>query len=153
MRGDSVGVYGGGTELSERIQKRKAVREKLSSSMVGIFWVVRGKLITLGIPASEGKNYGDYAIYEPSHYEKWNELQRSGAVPPECEYEEFPRGRVMFHARDAKYLLLADRCILGDKKMVTHIMQELNLPEAKTTCDRDSHYRCFRCLGYYNEED
>ena len=114
---------------------------------VGIFWVVRGKLILLGIPVSDGEEYGEHVNYGPSHYNKWRELQQSGAVPPECEYEEFPRGRVMFNKKTESFSFLVDACILGNKQILNRILREMNLPKAKTVIDRDSHYRCFRCLG------
>ncbi len=60
---------------------------------------------------------------------------------------EFPRGRVMFNNKTENYLLLADACILGNKQMLNCILREMNLPKAKTVIDRDSHYRCFCCLG------
>ena len=131
--------------------KRKATAEKGSTPKLGIFWVVRGKLITVGIPFEEGAGYGEYAIYEPSHYSKWRELQKSGAAPPDCEYEEFPRGRVMFNRTTETFLLLADTCILGDKRMLAQVMQEMHLPKAITVLNTDSHYRCFRCLGFTSE--
>ena len=127
--------------------KRKTKEGAPHSPKIGIFWLVQGKLIVLGIPFSDGAGYGEYATYGPSHYDKWRELQRSGVAPHECEYEEFPRGRVMFNRNTETFLLLADTCILGDKQMLNRVMQEMHLPKAKTISDRDSHYRCFRCLG------
>jgi hypothetical protein len=128
-------------------KKSKAGRQEPPTPNIGIFWVVRGKLILLGIPFTEGKGYGDYAIFEPSHHDKWRELQRSGTAPHDCEYEEFPRGRVMFNRQTETFLLLADTCILGNRQMLNQIMQEMKLPKGQTVFDRDSHYRCFRCLG------
>jgi hypothetical protein len=114
---------------------------------VGIFWAVSGKLITIGIPAVEGVRYGDYLIYEPSHHDTWTELQASGVVPHDCEYEEYPRGRVMLHRHDETFLLLADKCILNDKHLLGQVMEEMYLPRNLTVMNTDSHYRCFRCLG------
>lgn len=128
--------------------KRKAELDKPSTPKVGIFWAVRGKLIVVGIPISEGKGYGEYVIYEPSHYDKWRELQMSGVAPRDCEYEEFPRGRVMFNRIADTYLLLADRCILGDKQMLNCLFQEMKLPRGTTMMGTDSHYRYYRCLGF-----
>lgn len=114
---------------------------------VGIFWAIAGRLITMGIPAIKGVRYGDYLIYEPSHHDKWMELKASGVVPPDCEYEEYPRDRVMFHQHDETFLLLADKCILSNRRVLAEIMDEMHLPRNRTVIDTDSHYRCFRCLG------
>jgi hypothetical protein len=122
-------------------------KHELPPTKVGIFWVVRGNLVTVGVAVSEATGYGEYTIYEPSHYDKWRELQRDDVVPRECEYEEFPRGRVMFNRSTETYLLLADRCILGNKRLLGQIMAEMHLPRNRTVTDTDGHYRCFRCLG------
>jgi hypothetical protein len=50
-------------------------------------------------------------------------------VPPECEYEEYPRGRVIAQIKGA-----------------------LHLP-AKTKVGSDPHYRCFACLYGKDEDD
>jgi hypothetical protein len=61
------------------------------------------------------------------------------------EYEEAPRGRVVYNAISHQFTLLADECILRDKKMVRMIISELHLP-SDTRTGSDDHYRCFRCL-------
>jgi hypothetical protein len=127
--------------------KSQSRNHELPPPKVGIFWVVRGELVILGTPVSDGEGYGENAIYGPSHYDKWRELQQNGVVPQECEYEEFPRGRVMFNRSTQTYLLLADGCILANKRLLGQIMAEMHLPRKRTVMDADSHYRCFRCLG------
>ena len=131
------------------MRREKPKAESINSSVpkIGIFWVVRGKLIIVGIPVTDGQGYGKYEIYEPSHYDKWHELQRSGAVPRDCEYEEFPRGRIAYDRPNGTFSLRADTCILGDKQILSQIMQEMGLPKGRTVFASDDHYRCFRCLG------
>jgi hypothetical protein len=66
-------------------------------------------------------------------------------VPGESEYEEFPRGRVMFNTKTRGFTLLADRCILRDKSVVNTIMSAMNLPGNNTDKGADTHYRCSAC--------
>ena len=66
-------------------------------------------------------------------------------MPHESEYEEFPRGRVMHHPKSGQYTILADKCILDRKDLITHIKDALQLP-AKTKIGTDPYYRCFFCL-------
>ena len=68
------------------------------------------------------------------------------------EYEEAPRGRVMYNTKSQRFTLLADKCILKDKRIVSKIMSEMNLPSKNTDKGTDSHYRCFACL-YGNSDD
>ena len=54
------------------------------------------------------------------HADYWQQLRRSGAVPGEVEYDEPPRGRVVYDTIGRKYLLYADSCILSKKAHSCH---------------------------------
>ena len=112
---------------------------------VGIFWVVKGNLLIDGTPLSQAEPYGDHLTHARGHAEVWEQFQQKGLVFPEMEYEEVPRGRVMYHTKTKRFLLLADRCILRDKVIVSKIMSELKLSRGTET-GTDEHYRCFLCL-------
>ena len=83
---------------------------------------------------AQAGRYGDFAIHERDHYQYWAQLVRSGAVP-DIEYEEYPRGRVSYNEKTGKYTLLADRCILGRKSLVSKILSRRNLPVRGTKLD------------------
>ena len=113
---------------------------------VGIFWLVGGKLVIDSTPLGEGEPYGDHLTHPRSHIDVWGQLRLDGKVPGESEYEEFPRGRVMYNTKIQRFTLLADRCILRDKGVVSRIMSELHLPGENTDKGTDEHYRCSSCL-------
>jgi hypothetical protein len=112
---------------------------------VGIFWLVDGEPLIDSTALSEAEPYGDHLTHPRGHAEMWEQYQRGGLVSQEMEYEEPPRGRVIYHTKTRRFAFLADRCILRDKGVVRSIMFEMNLP-TNTATDTDSHYRCFRCL-------
>lgn len=109
---------------------------------LGIFWLVNGRLLIDSAPVSECEQYGDHLNYPSSHIRVWERWQQVGKAPVESEYEEFPRGRVMY---GTTFTLLADRCILKRKDLIATIKKQLCLPK-QTTLGTDPHYRCFRCL-------
>jgi hypothetical protein len=109
---------------------------------LGIFWLVNGKLLIDSAPLSECEKYGDHLNYPGSHIHVWEQWRQVGKAPVESEYEEFPRGRVMY---GTTFALLADRCILKHKDLIARIKVELHLPKT-TALGTDPHYRCFRCL-------
>ena len=113
---------------------------------VGIFWLLDGKLIIDATPLSKAELYGSALGHPTSHIDHWTRLQRTRTVPAEVEYEEPPRGRVVFDGREQRFHLLADKCILGRRDVVGRIMAAMNLPQDKTSEGRDEHYRCFECL-------
>jgi hypothetical protein len=120
---------------------------------VGIFWLLDGKLIIDATPLSKAEPYGNALGHTTSHIDFWTRLQRTGAVPTEIEYEEPPRGRVVFDRQEQRFHLMADKCILGQRDVVGRIMAAMNLPSGKTTEGRDEHYRCHQCLYPVAEDD
>jgi hypothetical protein len=126
--------------------KRRKNSRQVPDPHVGIFWLVDGKLLIDSIPMSEAETYGDNLTYPRGHADVWEQYLRAGAVPADMEYEESPRGRVMFDTRTRRFTLLADRCILRNKGMVRQIMSEMNLPSKNVDKGSDSHYRCSACL-------
>ena len=114
---------------------------------VGIFWVVSGIPLVDSTPIDKADDCVGFINHPRSHYEYWNTLQSQGLVPAHMEYEESPRGRVIFNSSARRFTLYADKCILGNKSMVATILKELHLSMRTTKTDIDPHYRCFRCLG------
>jgi hypothetical protein len=127
------------------MQKRQKKSE--IEPQVGIFWVVDGAPVVAGTPISEVKECAGFKDYAGSHYEHWGRLQEQRLVPSYVEYEQHPRGRIVYNARTRRFALYADKCILADQKMVASIMKGLHLPAERTKTDTDLHYRCYRCLG------
>ena len=112
---------------------------------LGIFWLVGGKLIMESAPVSAAEPYGGQLTHPRSHSELWQQYQRAGSVPADMEFDQPPRGRVMFDTRSQRFTVLADLCILRNKSIARRIMSELKLPK-NTKTDADSCYRCSACL-------
>ena len=121
-------------------------RKQDETPAVGIFWLVNGRLVIDCTPVAQAESYGDCKTHERSHSDYWDQLVRTGAVP-DSEYEEHPRGRVVYDTKRNQFTIYADRCILGKKAVVQRIIREMRLPGRQTVTATDSHYRCFRCLA------
>ena len=117
--------------------------------LLGIFWLVSNRLIIDASPLSEAEPYGDCLTHRKGHIDYWTEQQRLGTVPKDIEYEEPPRGRVVFNTKTQRFKLYADRCIIGKKAVVERIKKAMHLPSSGTDVRTDGHYghyRCYRCL-------
>ena len=125
------------------MKQRKGV--KPPEPKVGIIYLVKGKLLIDSTPLSKAVRHGDHLIHDGNHIDFWAYLASTGVVPYD-EYEEYPRGRVAYNEETERYMILADRCILGKKSLVARILSRMNLPPGDTESGTDSHYRCFRCL-------
>ncbi|HXN18460.1 MAG TPA: hypothetical protein VN875_09035 [Candidatus Binatus sp.] len=113
---------------------------------VGIIYLVGKKLWIYSTPVARAMNFGGNLIHKRDHQRYWEQLVKRGDGPDTGD-DRYPRGRVSYNGGSGKFTLLADRCILGKKSLVSKILSRMNLPVGGTKLDRDSHYRCYRCLG------
>src|SRR5438552_17650634 len=136
--------------MKKSAQRKRSAR--IMEPRVGIFWLVNQNLLIDSTLLSAAEEYDHFKIHSGNHISVWEKFQQNGTAPHEMEYEEAPRGRVMYNMKIRRFTLLADKCILKDKRIVSKIMSEMNLPSKNTDKGTDSHYRCFTCL-YGRRED
>jgi hypothetical protein len=91
---------------------------------LGIFWVVQtsngeARLLAAGCPLDQAEPYGDCLTYGPGHYETWAHWRRDRpvdsvlrAIVRTYEYEDWPRGRIVFDRSRDLFVLYADRKLL-----------------------------------------
>ncbi|WP_159014578.1 hypothetical protein [Acidisoma sp. S159] len=125
--------------------------------MVGPFWVVEegGKsvIVALTVPLERAETYGDMLTMETGHLQHWSRLARRGAAalrtageptaPVWSEYEEWPRGRVIFDCVARHFVIRADRQ-LHHPAFVRLITDHFCIEAAKATVLADDHYRSIR---------
>jgi len=114
---------------------------------LGIFWLLQSRRLVIdSAPLADAEEYGDSLTHSRSHIDVWEDLHRSGEVPPGIEYEEAPRGRVGYHRRSDRFIVYADKCILRREALLNRIIRAMHLPPKQTDFLADPHYRCYRCL-------
>jgi hypothetical protein len=114
---------------------------------VGIFWLVSERLLVKSSPVGEVATHANFKDHEASHFDYWEELVGRGAVPFGAEYDEFPRGRVVYNTRTDRFTVMLDRCILNRPPLLQELVSRLQLPLDKFDFMEDSHYRCPACLA------
>ncbi len=135
-----------------KIKQKRSIKPR-PEPRVGIFWLVRDQFVIESVPVSQAEPYDERLTFPASHIDVWKRLQEEGRAPLESEYDEPPRGRVIFEPSSREFLILADACILARKQIMSEIMRCLHLPH-QVKLDSDSHYRCWRCLyGHLDDEE
>ena len=126
--------------------ERRKVSGTAAEPQVGIFWLSDGNLVIDSTLLEKAEDYGTFKVHPGDHCSVWEKLRRGGTVPSDMEYEESPRGRVMYDTNTGRFGLLADRCILRNRGIVSEIISKMNLPRKTTDKETDSHYRGSACL-------
>jgi hypothetical protein len=134
----------------------------LSHSFVGIFWAVEEKgsaavLLDHRCPIAEAEPYGDMLTCPHGHYEVWEQWRkdarngRSGLdlLVATDEYEEWPRGRVVYSSPHDRFVVYADAQILCRPDLLTIVHERFGLRADGGQTMRDSHYVSTRRLDVH----
>jgi hypothetical protein len=117
---------------------------------VGIFWGVADVLVTDRSTLAEAEAYGDCITHPRGHYECWQEWQALGgtrlvakgypAKIAQTEYDEWPRGRVVYETPANRFVLYADRQ-LQRPEIVAALKTIFGLATADVIVKSDLHYQ------------
>ena len=119
---------------------------------VAIFWLVQttegeARLLAAGCPLDQAEPYGDCLTYGPGHYKTWNHWRRDRTVEPALraivqsyEYEDWPRGRIVFDRARDLFIIYADRKLLTPAR-IARIKTQFHLPAERTEVQSDLHYQ------------
>jgi hypothetical protein len=130
--------------IAKAAQERQ-LKRVAGAPEVGIFWVVNDKPVIDGMPLNEAEDYGGFKTHGRSHDQMWPVFQRNDIVPRDVEYDEVPRGRVVYSTKTRSFTFFADRCILKNKSLTNRIKESMHLPNTVKNLT-DSHYRCSGCI-------
>ena len=127
----------------------------LADGKVGFFWVVsdrsgRDKLLAESLELVEAEPYGNALTHPGGHYDFWEAMKARGpawlrarnlsAALLRTEYEDWPRGRIVFHVDRLRFALMADRR-LHTPTRIALIREEFRLPDGHFDISGDGHYR------------
>jgi hypothetical protein len=119
---------------------------------VAIFWLVQAtegeaRLLAAGCPLDQAEPYGDCLTYGPGHYETWAQWRRDRiidaalrAIVRSYEYEDWPRGRIVFDRSRGLFILYADRKLMAPAT-IARIKTQFFLPAECTEVTSDWHYQ------------
>jgi hypothetical protein len=122
---------------------------------VGIYWGVPSQAgeISIVIDVSvlaEAEPYGDFLTHPRGHYDVWEAWRRLGPARlarrglPDAilmhEYEDFPRGRVVYDGDRKRFVIYADRKLQTPSSII-EIVRAFHLEAEAYVVQSDLHYR------------
>jgi hypothetical protein len=130
------------------------------NSFVGIFWAIpedegsTAILLDHRCSLKDAEAYGCMLTCPHGHYEVWEKWrERKGSRPATVaslvaasEYEEWPRGRIVYDLESERFVIYADAQILRRLPLLTAIHDRFGLPTGRTDAKLDNHYRRARRL-------
>ena len=126
-----------------------ATLSPVTAPSVGIFWRVGDHLLVDRSTLEEAEEYGDCLTHGGGHCEQWEVWQelpaaswygtRLSAALRDSEYEDWPRGRIVFERETAKFILYMDRR-LQILQVISALVEAFGLTGAAVVVRSDAHY-------------
>jgi len=120
--------------------KQHAPPNPASSPRIGIFWYYKKKLLTYSLPAAEVEEQSGFVDVDAGHCDVWPTFQKLDQDLKQYEYEELPRGRVLYDSGKGKYKVYTSNATIQAKGFQELILQTFNLPAHGTIFESDLHY-------------
>ncbi len=107
---------------------------------VGIFWFFKGNVISDSVSHSLGEEYGNFVNGRSDHCTFWPSIQRLSPEAAKYEYDQVPRGRVVYNRKDDRFFVYGSEKFVRNERQKGMVLSKFNLPPDKTFFRADEHY-------------
>ncbi len=97
-------------------------------------------MLSDSVPVSEGEPYGDFVNGLSDHVTYWPTIQRQRPGLRHYEYEQVPRGRVIYSTREDQFVVLGSKAFIASSKEKDAVIKQFNLQGQTVRFRSDSHY-------------
>ncbi|TPI65546.1 hypothetical protein FJ420_11760 [Mesorhizobium sp. B3-1-3] len=122
---------------------------------MGFFWIVvdrncRDAILADAIGLADAEHYGELLTHPGGHFDYWETMKQRGpawlrgkklsAQLLQTEYEDWPRGRVVFSPNEACFFVYADARI-KTRARIALVRAAFQISDVNLMIREDSHYR------------
>lgn len=121
---------------------RAASKKRAAIPELGIFWIDdSGTMFAESVSLGDAEDYGDFRIFGGDHFSSWDKAVRANPKWDGLEYDEVPRGRVVYK-RDPKKPVFIVYLSKRIGKYRNKVVDRFNLPAGYVRFDfSNEHYR------------
>ena len=113
----------------------KVDKLKSESGQTAIFWLdlETCKVYAVKSPLLQSEKYGDFLVHKSCHFDSWSAIK---ALNPKWQgkglmYEDFPRGRCVFHIKRKCFFIYVCPMVKGNSKAQANIVSQFKLSNCK----------------------
>ncbi|MEA2029335.1 MAG: hypothetical protein U9N49_10225 [Campylobacterota bacterium] len=108
--------------------------------MIGIFWLYQNQIYCKSIAMESIEPVNGFRDSDFAHYQVWDEIIKQHKDFYLYEYEDIPRGRVVYDIENVQYIVYANQDIIDSKKANAFIIDAFALKSKKVIFKYDEHY-------------
>lgn len=109
--------------------------------MIGVFWIYKSQIYLKLIKIDKVKAINGFIDSDFSHYQVWDEISLQNKDFYQYEYEDVPRGRVVFDVENTQYLIYSNNDIINSYESKEVIIKAFDLKENNILFKYDAHYK------------
>lgn len=118
---------------------------------IGIYWVHDGRVVGLSCPLDQAEAGIPGLLDSPfTHVDAWPQVRAEAGLPPHLEYDDLPRGRVLYASEAQASIVYGDGKLIGASRAVVlaepirrirdAIMTFFDVAADKVVWRHDDHY-------------
>lgn len=108
---------------------------------IGIFWIYQSQIYLKTIEANRVKPINGFIDSDFAHYQVWDEISSQNKDFYLYEYEDIPRGRVVYDVENTQYIVYANNDIINSDEAKALIINGFNLKVDSILFKYDEHYK------------
>ena len=112
-----------------------------NSNLLSVFWYINGDFYGVDdtLRGDLVATYGDFMQLDVDHFSIWDDIRKRAGLRSNVEYDEYPRGRILFNTKLHKFTVIGTASMTLNKDMQDKIRECYGLPST-TIFETDEHY-------------
>ena len=113
---------------------------------LGVFWFYENDLYFKTVEKNIISSINGFKDSDFSHYQEWNKISAQNKDFYLFEYEDIPRGRVVYDVENQQYIAYANNDTINSNEVKSLVIDAFNLKEDKVLFKYDEHYKIINLL-------
>jgi hypothetical protein len=108
---------------------------------IGVFWIYDNQIFCETQNINDIKPINGFIDSDLAHYQVWNKVKNQHPKFYLFEYEDIPRGRIVYDIENEQFIIYCNKDILKQKISKKLILEKFQLLNKKAIFIEDEHYK------------
>jgi hypothetical protein len=115
--------------------------------MIGVFWIYDNQIFCETQNIKDIKPINGFIDSDLAHYQVWDSVKNQHPKFYLYEYEDIPRGRVVYYIEENQFIIYCNENILKQDISKKLILDKFQLLSKNFIFKKDEHYKLFDKIG------
>jgi len=108
---------------------------------IGVFWIFKNKVFFETQKLEDIESINGFKDSDLSHYQVWDKIKNKHSKFYLYEYEEIPRGRVVYDTEKNQFIIYCNENTLQEEISKKIILEKFQLLNENAIFQEDEHYK------------